>query len=73
MKLQQGDYVIDLTKEQFEELIEIEGYDIKYEYEESITKRIVFNGYVLQIRNASLITPLPFDEFKQRLINTLGR
>lgn len=71
MKLQQGDYVTDLTEEQFDELIEIEGFEYKLPYN-PISKVIVFDGEALY-KCEPRINPLPFTEFKQRAINTFER
>lgn len=75
--LQQGDYVTNLTKEQFDELIEIEN-KFKFSWRSSktnvsnfISKSIMYNGCrlihseILNIKNQLL-----FEEFKQRSINT---
>lgn len=70
-KLKKGDYVINLTEEQFKELIEIENHSIKIPH---------FGGGFLYYINESLYmhdkkemkNELSFEEFKQRAIKTFG-
>ena len=64
-KLQQGDYVTDLTEEQFQELINIQNDPFP------IMKKtyIGFNGDHLSTTRR-MVTKLTYDEFKQRAINT---
>lgn len=70
-KLQQGDYVRNLTKEQFEELIEIEDFPIELSYEKS-NKTLGYDGSCLYTENFIPKTELTFSEFKQRAINTFN-
>lgn len=73
-KLQQGDYVRNLTKKQFNELMEyqpnpyIPNTFFKYRNE------IVFDGDYFSsfLEDHELKTKLSFSEFKQRAINTFN-
>lgn len=71
-KLQQGDYVINLTKEQFDELIEIEDSIVKLSYISSFAnKSIKFsNGFLIYGISKN---QLHFSEFKKRAINTFSK
>lgn len=76
MKLQQGDCVTNLTKEQFEELINISGSLITWDANVSenwfyINKSVMYkNQKILHSKKSDLDNQLPFKEFKQRAINT---
>lgn len=77
-KLKQGDYVKNLTKEQFEELVRIEGKE-NLTYSTSILgsdiftpKSLIFSGKnLLHTEKRKAKTELTFEQFKQRLINTI--
>jgi len=70
--LQQGDYVTNLTEEQFRELEAIEGKDHKMPYFGDGNDLIRYCGFadMLFCDVYELVTELPFEEFKQRAINT---
>lgn len=79
-KLKQGDYVTNLTKKQFDELIEIEGDGIVFTFIAGLTnnlyvKRYFFSGDALLscIKPRSPIQELPFEVFKERAINTFKK
>lgn len=72
MKLQQGDYVTDLTDEQFDELMDLQpDYYLKYYYEDNCG--LFWNGsFIGMLRHdykKECINLLSFEEFKQRSIN----
>lgn len=71
-KLQNGDYCENLTKEQFEELGEIECLRTKLDYYESLNY-MGYNGRLLSINFFKRINLLSFDDFKQRAINTFKK
>ena len=81
MKLQQGDYVTDLTKEQFDELQDIEGFNgerLPYYNDKEDGKVFFANGLVYDecfyhSKKEYCKTKLSFTEFKQRAINTFER
>lgn len=76
-KLKNGDYCENLTKEQFDELIEIDSSQFKANYNEK--KDIVF--VFLNEREKGLYTnffierktKLSFEDFKNRAINTFKK
>lgn len=68
MKLQQGDYVTDLTEEQFDELMEIEGHKTELDFYEQINFITFGDGILTRLHKPK--TLLSFTEFKQRAINT---
>lgn len=76
MKLQQGDYVTNLTEEQFNELIEISNSSITWNVSISedcfyIDKSVMYKDKkILHSKKSDLDNQLPFEEFKQRAINT---
>lgn len=76
MKLQQGDYVTNLTEEQFEELIGISGSLITWNESKKkascyISKSVIYNpNMIFHTNKTKATTKLPFEEFKQRAINT---
>lgn len=78
MKLKKGDYVTNLTKEQFDELYII-GKCLALSWETSnkkdnvyISKSLTLNaiGRLNHTEISEALTKLPFEEFKQRAINT---
>lgn len=75
-KLKQGDYVTNLTEEQFDELIEIEGHEIVFTFIAGLTNNIYVKRYFCGEALLSCIKPnspiqqLPFEVFKERAINT---
>lgn len=79
-KLQQGDYVKDLTKEQFYELVLL-GKQKRFTWEASIIeskmfipKSLIFlRGTILHTEKRKAKTELTFSEFKKRAINTFGK
>lgn len=71
-KLKNGDYCENLTKEQFEELIEIEGHELKYDFTNSHNS-LVFSGSILRICYVEKTTLLSFEDFKNRTINTFKK
>jgi hypothetical protein len=80
-KLKEGDYVKDLTKRQFKGLLFIEGSDRSLSWQISkmntdnfMPKSVVWNLGEVEHSNKSKVKKLlSFDEFKQRLINTMAR
>jgi hypothetical protein len=74
-KLKQGDYVTNLTEEQFRELERIEGKDHEMPYFGDGNDLIRHCGFVdmLFCDAYELITELPFDVFKERAINTFKK
>lgn len=73
-KLQDGDYVSNLTEDQFNELMKI--YSLKFSYilltyKASSSKCICFNGEYFQ--HGAYKNELTFKEFKRRAINTFGK
>ena len=71
-KLKNGDYCENLTKEQFEELIDIEGHNVKSTYSTDF-KTLGFDGEGLYNFLFDKTTLLSFDDFKQRCINTFKK
>ena len=77
-KLEQGDYVKDLTEQQFNELQDIEGcfYRVLWssntlEGDDFITESVMFDrGALVHSIKEDVTNLLSFDEFKERLINT---
>lgn len=72
MKLQQGDYVTNLTEEQFDELLDIENHKYRISYAELIKIGLMYDGKILLHDHKCFnpVTELQFEEFKQRAINT---
>ena len=74
-KLEQGDYVKELTEKQFKQLMELQPEDyLPYIYEDE-KSGICFskNGFLIILRlseEGEATNPISFDEFKQRAINT---
>lgn len=71
--LQQGDYVTNLTEEQFDELVRIENdaYKLKYyDNETLIVSKEIQLMYYTELDLYEKKQKLPFEEFKQRAINT---
>ncbi len=81
MKLQQGDYVTDLTEEQFDELQDIENfhggrlpyYNDKEDGKVFFANGLVYDEHLYHSRKDSCKNHLTFTEFKQRAINTFER
>ena len=82
MKLQQGDYVTDLTKEQFDELIMIENHVLVMGYTNDKEDNEYYFANGICYSHTELLdysdkkickTLLSFTEFKQRAINTFER
>ena len=81
MKLQQGDYVTDLTEEQFDELVKLcnsrhltWANNSKKAINDIICSLVYNEGETIHhtfIEDA--VTKLSFTEFKQRAINTFER
>ena len=75
-KLKQGDYVTNLTKEQFYELIEIENDNYKLIYYSDETLIVSNDMQLMQYTESDLYKrkqELPFEVFKQRAINTFKK
>jgi hypothetical protein len=73
--LKQGDYVTKLTRSQFNYLIAIEndGYPLSYD-NASIDQSLVWDdGILTHTFEDDKITPLTFEQFKQRLINPVKK
>lgn len=73
--LKQGDYVTKLTRSQFDELIAIEndGYPLSYD-NASIDQSLVWDDEILtHTFEDDKRTKLTFEQFKQRLINTVKK
>lgn len=76
--LQQGDYVTDLTEEQFDELLVI-GHSVALTWKSNSRKargfkiKSVMLGVKCRLnhtKTSEATTELPFEEFKKRAINT---
>jgi len=78
-KLKQGDYVTNLTKEQFDELLMVSNSSMNWkvsirEHFMYIEKSIMYNGFeLLHSKKSDLENQLPFEVFKQRAINTFKK
>jgi hypothetical protein len=72
-KLEQGDYVKDLTERQFNKIIEIEGNAFVLPFSHQ-NNRLFYDGedllYLISSSMTEATNPISFDEFKQRAINT---
>ena len=74
MKLQEGDYVKNLTEKQFNELVDMEKAEIRYQYFKGQTDQLVYNGDFLDFNDKyqPYITKLTFRQFKSRAKNTFS-
>lgn len=71
--LQKGDYVTNLTEEQFDELLDIENDACKLKYFDNETLIVSKNIQLMYCTELGLYEKkqeLPLEEFKQRAINT---
>lgn len=71
-KLKQGDYVTNLTKEQFDELMKYQTESYGRYYFTNENNNAVFEGDYISVflENHECKTKLPFEVFKERAINT---
>lgn len=80
-KLEQGDYVVNLSEEHFYELIKIANQGNTLDYNTNKVKSIgtincslcFIDGFLLHTFNYYISNKLTFDEFKQRAINTFSK